>query len=165
MLFIVDQMRDRLNTSPADTKERKESLFARIRVLCVDDHHLVRDGITFALRLQEDMELVGEAANGQEAVTAYRELRPDVTLMDVRMPIMDGLEATKAIRNEFPTARIVALTTYSGDVQATRALKAGASGYLLKNMLRTELIDTIRSTRGPSKNTRRDRFGGGRSHQ
>jgi DNA-binding NarL/FixJ family response regulator len=138
-------MRDRLNTGAADTKDPKESLSARIRVLCADDHHLVRDGIAFALRLQEDMELVGEAANGQEAVVAYRELRPDVTLMDVRMPIMDGLEATKAIRNEFPTARIVVLTTYSGDVQATRALKAGASGYLLKNMLRTELIDTIRS--------------------
>jgi DNA-binding NarL/FixJ family response regulator len=117
---------------------------AAIRVLCADDHPLVRDGIAFALQMQTDMDLVGEATNGQEAVAAYRALRPDVTLMDIRMPVMSGLEATKTIRDEFPRARIVVLTTYSGDVQATRALKAGASGYLLKNMLRTDLVDTIR---------------------
>jgi DNA-binding NarL/FixJ family response regulator len=116
----------------------------RIRVLCVDDHPLVRDGIAFALQHERDMELVAEASNGVEAVTAFRKHLPDVTLMDLRMPEMNGLEATLAIRKEFPRARIVILTTYSGDVQASRALEAGAVGYLLKLMLRTELIDTIR---------------------
>jgi DNA-binding NarL/FixJ family response regulator len=90
------------------------------------------------------MELVAEAATGAEAVAAYKRLQPDIILMDIRMPTMSGLEATKLIRDEFPRARIIVLTTYSGDVQAARALKAGASGYLLKSMLRTELIDTIR---------------------
>lgn len=116
----------------------------RIRVLCVDDHPLVRDGIAFALQAERDMELVGEATNGREAVVAFRQQRPDVTLMDLQMPQMNGIEAILAIRKEFPRARIVVLTTYSGDVQATRALEAGAVGYLLKSMLRTELIDTIR---------------------
>lgn len=116
----------------------------RIRVLCVDDHPLVRDGIAFALQAQKDMELVGEARNGEEALTAFRNFRPDVTLMDLQMPHSNGIDAIEAIRSEFPRARIVVLTTYSGDVQAARALKAGATGYLLKSMLRTELIDTIR---------------------
>jgi len=116
----------------------------RIRVLCVDDHPLVRDGIAFALQAQRDMELVAEATNGWEAVAAFRQHRPDVTLMDLQMPQMNGIEAIRNIRQEFPRARIVVLTTYSGDVQATRALTAGAVGYLLKSMLRTELIDTIR---------------------
>jgi len=117
----------------------------RIRVLCVDDHPLVRDGIAFALQQQTDMELVAQATNGIEGVAAFRQYRPDVTLMDLQMPQMNGIEATAAIRGEFPQARIVILTTYSGDIQATRALKLGAVGYLLKGMLRTELIDTIRS--------------------
>ena len=116
----------------------------RIRVLCVDDHPLVLDGIAFALQAQRDMELVAEATNGWEAVAAFRQHRPDVTLMDLQMPQMNGIEAIRNIRQEFPRARIVVLTTYSGDVQATRALTAGAVGYLLKSMLRTELIDTIR---------------------
>jgi DNA-binding NarL/FixJ family response regulator len=90
------------------------------------------------------MELVGEAANGEEAVAEFRRLRPDVTLMDLRMPVLDGFEAIAKIREEFPKARFVVLTTYAGDVQAARAFKAGASGYLLKNMLRMELVDTIR---------------------
>jgi DNA-binding NarL/FixJ family response regulator len=91
------------------------------------------------------MELVAQATNGIEGVAAFRQYRPDVTLMDLQMPQMNGIEATAAIRGEFPQARIVILTTYSGDIQATRALKLGAVGYLLKGMLRTELIDTIRS--------------------
>lgn len=119
-------------------------LTATIRVLSVDDHPLVLDGIAFALQGKPDMELVGEATNGIEAVAAFRRCRPDVTLMDLQMPKMDGIEATIAIRQEFPGARIVVLTTYSGDIQASRALKAGAVGYLLKATLRTELIDTIR---------------------
>jgi len=94
------------------------------------------------------MELVGEARNGDEALIAFRNFRPDVTLMDLQMPQSNGIDAIRAIRCEFPRARIVVLTTYSGDVQATRALKAGAAGYLLKSMLRTELIDTIRCVHG-----------------
>ena len=117
----------------------------QIRVLCVDDHPLVRDGIAFALQQQTGMELVAEATNGVEAVEVFRRCRPDVTLMDLQMPKMNGIDATAAIRQEFPLARIVILTTYSGDIQASRALKAGAVGYLLKAMLRTELVETIRS--------------------
>ncbi|SNT36455.1 two component transcriptional regulator, LuxR family [Granulicella rosea] len=116
----------------------------RIKILCVDDHPLVRDGIAFALQLQSDMELVGEATDGLDAVSAFRRHRPDVTLMDLQMPNMNGVEATVKIREEFPNAKIIVLTTYSGDIQASRALKAGAVGYILKNMLRTELMDTIR---------------------
>ncbi len=118
---------------------------APIRVLCVDDHPLMRDGIAFALQSQSDMELVGEAVDGTEAVRLFRELRPDVTLMDLQMPGMNGIATIEAIRSEFPKARVIVLTTYSGDVQAARALKAGASGYLLKSMLRNQLIGTIRN--------------------
>jgi len=117
----------------------------RIRVLCVDDHSVVRDGIEFALQQQGDMEFVAGATNGVEGIEAFRKFRPDVTLMDLQMPQMNGIDALAAIRTEFPQARIVVLTTYSGDIQASRALKNGAVGYLLKGMLRTELIDTIRS--------------------
>jgi DNA-binding NarL/FixJ family response regulator len=120
------------------------SVASRIRVLCVDDHPIMRDGIKFALQQQSDMELIAEANNGIDAVTAFRQYRPDVTLMDLRMPQMNGIEATTAIRDEFPNARIVILTTYSGDIQASRAIKVGAVGYLLKDMLRNELIQTIR---------------------
>jgi DNA-binding NarL/FixJ family response regulator len=116
----------------------------KIRVLCVDDHPLIRDGISFALQFQDDMELVGEAANGEEAVAEFRRLRPDVTLMDLQMPGLSGISAIETIRREFPQARIIVLTTYSGDVQASRAFKAGAAGYLLKSMLRTELVSSIR---------------------
>jgi DNA-binding NarL/FixJ family response regulator len=116
----------------------------KIRILCVDDHPLVRDGIAFALQFQDDLELVGEAQTGDEAVAEFQRLRPDVTLMDLQMPGMNGIDALHAIRKEAPKARVIILTTYSGDVQASRAFKAGAVGYLLKSMLRTELIGTIR---------------------
>jgi DNA-binding NarL/FixJ family response regulator len=124
---------------------------APIRVLSVDDHPIMRDGVAFIMQKQGDMELVGEATNGQEAIEAYRRFKPDVTLMDLQMPVMGGIEAISAIRTEFPTARIVVLTTYSGDVQAARALQAGAVGYILKSMLRTELIDTIRAAHSGRK--------------
>jgi DNA-binding NarL/FixJ family response regulator len=116
-----------------------------IRILCADDHPLMRDGIAFALQKQSDMQLVAEASTGREAIEAYRKHRPDITLMDLQMPDLGGIEAITAIRQEFPHARIIVLTTFRGDVQAARALKAGASGYLLKDMLRTELVNTIRA--------------------
>jgi DNA-binding NarL/FixJ family response regulator len=116
----------------------------KITVLTVDDHPLLREGIAAVIQGEEDLNLVAEAANGQEALEAFRLHRPDVTLMDLQMPVMNGVDAIIAIRNEFPSARFVILTTYQGDVQALRAFKAGASGYLLKNMLRKELLDTIR---------------------
>lgn len=115
-----------------------------IRILTVDDHQLLREGIAAVLDSQEDMKLVGQASDGREAIESFRSLRPDVTLMDLRMPDMNGIEAIAAIRSEFPDARIIVLTTYAGDVQASAALKAGASGYLLKNLVRKELIETIR---------------------
>ena len=116
-----------------------------IRVLIVDDHPALRDGIAAIVAIEPDMVMLGEASNGEEAVAAFRTLRPDVTLMDLQMPRMGGLEAISAIREETPDARIVVLTTYQGDVQAARALKAGASAFLLKSSLRTELLDTIRA--------------------
>lgn len=116
----------------------------KIRILCVDDHAVMRDGIAYALQTQPDMELVGEASSGEDALRMFRELRPDVTLMDLQLPGMDGIKTIEAIRALFPKARIIVLTTYSGDVQAHRALTAGAAGYLLKGMLRTDLLGTIR---------------------
>ena len=115
-----------------------------IRILTVDDHPILREGIAAILAAEPDFELVGEANNGREAVDQFRAHRPDVTLMDLQMPQMNGIEAIRAIRKEFPDARIIVLTTYSGDAQAVRAFEAGAFGYLLKNMLRKELIETIR---------------------
>jgi DNA-binding NarL/FixJ family response regulator len=115
-----------------------------IRILTVDDHQLLREGIAAVLEGQEDMKLVGEASNGLEAIESFRRVRPDVTLMDLRMPDMSGIAAIRAIRAEFPTARIIVLTTYAGDAQAAAALKAGAAGYLLKNLVRKDLTDTIR---------------------
>jgi DNA-binding NarL/FixJ family response regulator len=116
-----------------------------IRVLMVDDHPLLREGIAAVIEGQPDLEVVGEATNGREAVEQFRARKPDIVLMDLQMPVMGGIEAISAIRSEFPHARIVVLTTYKGDTQALRAFKAGASGYLLKSMLRKELLDTIRS--------------------
>ena len=115
-----------------------------IRILVVDDHPILREGVASILENQTDMRLVGEAGDGAQAIARFRELRPDVTLMDIQMPTMNGVEAIVAIRGEFPDARILVLTTYSGDVQAVRALKAGARGYLLKSSLRTEMLQAIR---------------------
>lgn len=106
---------------------------------------MMRDGISSSVQRQSDMELVGEAGTGEEAVELFRKHRPDITLMDLQMPTMSGIEAINAIRSEFPTARIIVLTTYKGDVQATRAMRAGASAYLLKTLIRKELIETIRA--------------------
>lgn len=122
-----------------------------IRVLCIDDHPLFRQGIATLIEGQEDMVLVGEASNGREGIQQFRTHRPDVTLMDLQMPEMSGLDATIAIRNEFPQARIVVLTTYSGDVQVMRALKAGAQAYLLKNLCHKELLGTIRAVHAGKK--------------
>jgi len=118
---------------------------ARITVLAVDDHPLLLDGIGAALTDQPDMELVAVASDGRLAIEAYRRHRPDVTLMDLQMPGIGGLEALQTIRAEFPEARIVVLTTYRGDVQVISALKSGAAGFLLKGMLRKDLRDTIRA--------------------
>jgi DNA-binding NarL/FixJ family response regulator len=123
----------------------------RIRVLCVDDHPVVRQGVAGLISVQADMMLVGEASNGREAVQQYRAQKPDITLMDLQMPEMGGFDAIMAIRGEFPDARVIVLTTYAGDAQALRALKAGARGYLLKNMLHKELLDTIRAVHSGKK--------------
>src|SRR6204780_2849239 len=117
----------------------------RIRILTVDDHPLILEGIASVLNRHPDMELVGEAADGQQAIEAFAKLRPDVALIDLQMPGMNGIDTIVAILKKWPGARCVVLTTYAGDVQATRALKAGAKGYLLKSMLRKELVDTIRT--------------------
>ena len=122
-----------------------------IRVLAVDDHPVLRQGIAGLIAGQLDMRLVGEASNGREAIQQFRALRPDVTLMDLQMPEMNGIDAISAIRGEFPEARIIVLTTYAGDVQALRAMKAGARGYLLKNLLYKELLDTIRAVHAGKK--------------
>jgi len=115
-----------------------------IRVLVVDDHPLMRSGIIGEINAQTDMKVVAEAGDGNEAIAAFRARRPDVTLMDIRMPNLGGIEAIAEIRKDFPNSRFVILTTAAGDIQALRAFQAGAVGYLLKNLLRTELIDTIR---------------------
>jgi DNA-binding NarL/FixJ family response regulator len=116
-----------------------------IRILAVDDHPLVRQGIAGLVRIQPDMTLVGEASDGREAIQQFRMHHPDVTLMDLQMPVMNGLDALIAIRNECPGAKVIMLTTYAGDVQILRALKAGAQAYLLKSTLHKELLETIRA--------------------
>jgi DNA-binding NarL/FixJ family response regulator len=123
-----------------------------IRILTVDDHALLRRGIAALLDAEPDMKVVGEASSGAEAIVQFKEHRPDVTLMDLQMPEMSGLDAISAIRSEFPEARIIVLTTYEGDVQALRALKAGARAYLLKNLLHKELLETIRAVHAGKMN-------------
>jgi DNA-binding NarL/FixJ family response regulator len=115
-----------------------------IRVMVVDDHPLMRSGISGEINIQQDMKVVAEASDGAEAIEAYRTHRPDVTLMDIRMPGIGGIEAITRIRSDFPSSRFIILTSSAGDVQAVRAFQAGATGYLLKNLLRTEMIETIR---------------------
>jgi DNA-binding NarL/FixJ family response regulator len=122
-----------------------------IRILVVDDHPLLREGIAALVGGQSDMTLVADCSNGREAIQAFRTHRPDVTLMDLQMPEMSGLDAIGAIRGEFPEARIIVLTTYSGDVQVVRALQAGARAYLLKNLVHKELLDTIRAVHAGKK--------------
>jgi DNA-binding NarL/FixJ family response regulator len=119
--------------------------------MAADDHPLLRQGIVSLVADQSDMTLVAEASNGREAIQQFRTHRPDVTLMDLQMPVMNGIDAIIAIRGEFPEAQIIVLTTYAGDVQALRALRAGARAYLLKNLLHKELLDTIRAVHAGKK--------------
>jgi DNA-binding NarL/FixJ family response regulator len=123
----------------------------QIRILAVDDHALVREGIAVLIGTESDLTLVAEASNGREAIQQFRAHRPDITLMDLQMPEMNGLDTIIAIRGEFPDAKIIVLTTYKGDVQILRALKAGAQGYLLKNTIHKELIDIIRAVHAGKK--------------
>src|ERR1700691_3948617 len=122
-----------------------------IRIMAVDDHPLLRQGITALVADQPDMNVVVEASNGRDAIQQFRTHRPDVTLMDLQMPEMNGVDAIITIRGEFPEARIIVLTTYTGDVQILRALRAGARAYLLKNLLHKELLDTIRAVHAGKK--------------
>lgn len=122
-----------------------------IRILLADDHPVLRQGVRALAADEWDMEFVAEASNGQEAIEEFRKYRPDVVLMDLQMPDMNGVDVMIAIRNEFPEARCIILTTYAGDVQISRALKAGARAYLLKSLLRRELLDTIRAVHAGQK--------------
>jgi DNA-binding NarL/FixJ family response regulator len=122
-----------------------------IRLLVVDDHAVVREGVDALVRRQADMRIVAQATNGREAVHQFRTHHPDVTLMDLQMPEMNGLDALIAVRGEFPEARVIVLTTYKGDVQVLRAIKAGACAYLLKNAVHKELLETIRAVHGGKK--------------
>jgi len=122
-----------------------------IRILTVDDHPLLREGIAVLVKSEADMALVAEASNGEEAIEQFRQHRPDVTLMDLQMPNLNGTEAISRIRNEFPNAKIIVLSTYSGDVQVLRAIKAGARGYILKGHVGRELLEAIRSVHAGHK--------------
>jgi DNA-binding NarL/FixJ family response regulator len=124
---------------------------SKIRVFSVDDHPLLREGIGALINSQADMVLVGHAITGREAIQRFREFQPDVTLMDLRLPDISGIDAMIAIRNEFPNARIIMLTTFEGDVEIQRALAAGARGYMLKSMAPQELIDAVRQVHAGRK--------------
>ncbi len=130
-----------------DLDDNASGTTERIRVLIADDHPVVRTGLAAVIAEQADLELVAQADSGERAVALFREHLPDVVLMDLRMPVMDGVEAIRAITSEFPAARILALTTYEGDADIRRALEAGARGYLLKDMLLTEVITAVRAVR------------------
>jgi len=119
-------------------------LTRQIKILTVDDHPLLRQGVAAVIQDEKDMLIVGEAANGREAIDTFRSRRPDVTLMDLQMPDVNGIDVITTIRREHPQARIIVLTTYEGDALARRALKAGVTGYMLKDMIRTELLEAIR---------------------
>jgi len=123
----------------------------KIKVLTVDDHPFLREGIIAIIREEADMMVVGEASNGRDAVEVFGKCRPDVTLMDLQLPELNGIDATIAIRAKHPSARIIVLTTYNGDVRVRRALMAGAAGYVLKNMIRKELIEAIRAVHAGRK--------------
>ena len=124
---------------------------ARIRVFCVDDHPLLRKGIAAIINDEPDMQLILEASNAEEAVQQFRKHRPDVTLMDLRLPDRSGIEAMRAIQAEFPEARIIMLTTFEGDAEIQSALEAGARGYLLKNMPPKELVESVRQVHAGKK--------------
>jgi len=140
-----------LPSQAPEAKMSTSSATARIRVLAVDDHPLLREGVAALIANQPDMKLVAEAASGHEAIEKYRAMRPDVTLMDLQMGEMSGIDAIIAIRGEFPEARFIVLTTYGGDALAGRALKAGAQAYVLKGLVRKDLLETIRIVHGGSK--------------
>src|SRR6201995_4015002 len=122
-----------------------------IRILCVDDHPLMREGITAVIQNEPDMFVIGEASNGQEALQEFRKHHPDITLMDLRLPDMSGIDALIAIRAEYAAARVIMLTTFEGDAEIKRALEAGAQGYMLKSMPRKQLVDVIRKVHGGKK--------------
>jgi DNA-binding NarL/FixJ family response regulator len=134
-----------VNHVPSSRGEQK------IRILVVDDHPLLRDGITARLADEHDMEVIAEASNGREGIEQFKSHHPDITLMDLRMPDVNGLDAIIAIRRESPEARIIVLTTYTGDIQTVRALHAGARAYILKNLLHQDLLDTIRAVHAGRK--------------
>lgn len=134
-----------------DSSPKKGTSPSAIRVMTVDDHVLIREGVAALIANQKDMRLVGEASNGREAIEQFRSHRPDVTLMDLQMAEMNGIDALIAIRSEFPDARIIVLTTYAGDALCKRAMTAGAKAYILKGDVRKELLDTIRAVRGGKK--------------